>query len=182
MTSNEADDGSGAGDGRTRNDIQLGAYDYHFGLRAERAGTGTGRIYTAVYTATDGSGNSTTEAAFVLVPHDQNGVIDPVEIVLEETGIGTRVSWAAVPGAMFYDVIRGDLNNIVDTGLLINLGAVVCIESNSINESTYRQEDTDLPNPGQAFFYLVEFDDGISSSYGTESAQKPRAPGPGDCQ
>jgi hypothetical protein len=113
---------------------------------------------------------------------NQNGVIDPVEIVLEDSADGTLVSWAPVPGARWYDVIRGDLDTIVETGVVINLGTVVCIEANSTNESTHRQEDPDLPNPGQAFFYLVEFDDGISSSYGTESANKPRAPGPGDCQ
>ena len=101
-------------------------------------------------------------------------MIESLDIALEKTGIGTRVAWAPVPDAMFYDVIRGDLNNIVDAGVVINLGAVVCV--------THRHEDSDLPSPGQTFFYLVEFDDGISNSYGTDSAQKPRAPGPGACQ
>ena len=35
---------------------------------------------------------------------------------------------------------------------------------------------------GQAFFYLVQYHDGIDSTYGTESAAKPREPGPGDCE
>ena len=36
MTSNEADDGTGAGDGKTLNDIQFGVDDYHFGLQTNR--------------------------------------------------------------------------------------------------------------------------------------------------
>ncbi|MCH7779778.1 MAG: right-handed parallel beta-helix repeat-containing protein [Acidobacteria bacterium] len=182
LTSNEADDALGRGDGKTFGDIQPGADDFHFSLRAERAGTGSGRIYTAVYTATDGSGNVASQAGFVVVPHDQGGVIDPVAIVLERSASGTVVSWAVVPDAESYDVIRGELNNVMETSVVISLGTVLCIEANSTDESTLGWEDGELPEPGQSFFYLVEYDDGISSSYGTEGADKPRAPGPGDCQ
>ncbi len=182
LTSNQADDALGVGDGSTTGDIQPGADDFHFSLRAERAGTGSGRIYTAIYTATDGSGNATAEAGFAVVPHDQGGVVDPVSIALERSTSGTVVSWAVVPDAESYDVIRGELNNVVETNVVINLGNVVCIEANSVNTHTLGWEDGELPEPGQAFFYVVEFYDGISSTYGTESAGKPRAPGPGDCQ
>ena len=109
-------------------------------------------------------------------------MIDPVEITLEQSASGTVVSWAVVPDAESYDVIRGELNNVVETDVVINLGTVVCIEANSVDESTLGWEDGDVPNPGEAFFYVVEYDDGISSTYGTESAGKPRAPGSGDCQ
>ena len=40
-------------------------------LRAERSGTGTGRIYTLTYSATDCSGNSSTAEVTVTVPHNQ---------------------------------------------------------------------------------------------------------------
>jgi len=182
LSSNEADDALGKGDGRTTSDIQPGADDFHFSLRAERAGTGSGRIYTAVYAATDGSGNAASEAGFVVVPHDQGGVVDPVTIVLEQSASGTVVRWPAVSGAESYDVIRGELNNVVETSVVINLGTVVCIEANSTDEITLGWEDDELPGPGRAFFYVVEYYDGISSTYGTESAGKPRAPGLGDCQ
>jgi hypothetical protein len=82
-----------------------------------------------------------------------------------------------VPDAESYDVIRGTLNGIAETDVVINLGSVVCIEVSSTDESTLGQEDDELPEPGQAFFYLVEYYDGSSSTYGTESAGKPRAPG-----
>ena len=65
VTSNELDDGSD--DGNTVNDIVIVDQDA-FQLRAERCGVGSGRIYTITYTATDASGNLTTESATVTVP------------------------------------------------------------------------------------------------------------------
>lgn len=75
VTSNEADDAVGDGDGNTVNDIQdaaIGTEDYSFSLRAERAGSGNGRVYTITYTATDVCGNSASASATVTVPHDQD--------------------------------------------------------------------------------------------------------------
>ncbi len=70
ITSNEPDDDKGHGDGKTVNDIQSADYgtaDYQFLLRAERAGTGTGRIYTITYDV----GIFGTLSAEVIVPHNQ---------------------------------------------------------------------------------------------------------------
>ncbi|MFC1539409.1 right-handed parallel beta-helix repeat-containing protein [Candidatus Latescibacterota bacterium] len=87
ITSSEPDDGTGDGD--TADDIQgaeFNTFDTEFQLRAERsgnyedAGTGIapkgatdkeGRTYTIVYSATDASGNSTSETLYVYVAHDQ---------------------------------------------------------------------------------------------------------------
>lgn len=69
-TSDEPD--NGLGDGDTVGDIQdaaLGSADVSVRLRAERAGTGDGRVYTLGYTATDGSGNTADADAAVSVPH-----------------------------------------------------------------------------------------------------------------
>lgn len=64
-TSSEPDDGRG--DGNTTGDIvQLDAYT--FLLRAERAGGGSGRVYTLTYRATDATGNSSLASVQVLVP------------------------------------------------------------------------------------------------------------------
>ncbi|WP_409342385.1 OmpL47-type beta-barrel domain-containing protein [Paenibacillus sp. MBLB4367] len=74
ITSNEPDNGSGDGD--QPNDIQgaeFGTFDTGFMLRAERAGNGTGRMYTITYTVTDNAGNMTNASATVWVPHDQSG-------------------------------------------------------------------------------------------------------------
>ena len=40
-------------------------------LRAERSGTGEGRIYTITITATDESGNSSQAQVNIIVPHDK---------------------------------------------------------------------------------------------------------------
>ncbi|MBL7189880.1 MAG: thrombospondin type 3 repeat-containing protein [Phycisphaerae bacterium] len=57
------------GDGNTLDDIQI--VDGRIFLRAERGGTGTGRVYTITYKAVDYSGNETEKSATVTVPHDQ---------------------------------------------------------------------------------------------------------------
>jgi hypothetical protein len=57
-------------DGKTLGDIQVDGSGNIY-LRAERSGTGDGRVYTITYTATDASGNSTTASATVTVPHNQ---------------------------------------------------------------------------------------------------------------
>ena len=84
VTSNEPDDAKesskkdegddAVGDGNTVNDMQgwrvtpTGASGQ---LRAERAGGGTGRIYTMLFRGTDLAGNATTASCAVTVPHDQ---------------------------------------------------------------------------------------------------------------
>lgn len=68
VTSNEAD--NGADDGNTINDIQGAGSgeDYLFQLRAERSGSGTGRIYTVTYRITNPGGCYTEASATVTVP------------------------------------------------------------------------------------------------------------------
>jgi predicted extracellular nuclease len=65
VESNEPDNGED--DGNTVNDIVI-VDDYHFNLRAERSGVGTGRIYTITYMVTDACGNSATATVTVTVP------------------------------------------------------------------------------------------------------------------
>ena len=70
VTSDEPEDGKGNGDGSTRNDMVI--VDGHtVDLRAEREGTGNGRVYTITYEVSDASGNTTTATCQVAVPHDQ---------------------------------------------------------------------------------------------------------------
>jgi len=58
------------GDGHTVDDIQV-SDDGRVFLRAERSGSGDGRVYMLTYQATDSSGNSSTATATVTVPHNQ---------------------------------------------------------------------------------------------------------------
>ena len=83
ITSNEAADAKGGGDGHTLADIQFaqfGVYDDAFQLCAERSGGSTGRIYTVTYQATDCSGWISTVQSLVTVPHDQGGVEEALAV------------------------------------------------------------------------------------------------------
>jgi len=68
ITSNEPD--NGLGDGDKPDDIVI-LDEFTFDLRAERSGSGTGRIYTITYEVTDACGNSSTQYAMVTVPHSK---------------------------------------------------------------------------------------------------------------
>jgi hypothetical protein len=66
LTNSEPDSGDG--------DIQgfaIGSPSISGQLRADRLGTGTGRVYTFTYTGTDRAGNSASCTTTVSVPHDQ---------------------------------------------------------------------------------------------------------------
>ncbi len=72
ITSDEPDTGTGSGD--TPDDIQgfvIGTASTTGQLRAERSGTGTGRIYTLTYKGVDLAGNSAVCTTTVSVPHNQ---------------------------------------------------------------------------------------------------------------
>lgn len=74
VSSSEPDDG--LGDGDTPGDIAgaaVGTDDRSFELRAERRGSGPGRVYTVIYQATDASGNTTLATATVRVPRSAAG-------------------------------------------------------------------------------------------------------------
>jgi hypothetical protein len=179
VVSSEAD--NGADDGDTINDIaqvEPGTADFHFALRAERAGSGPGRIYTASYEARDSAGNRRVADAHTVVPHDR-GTVDSLDIRLDQTAAGTSVSWTATPAALSYDVVRGRLAAIRETSVVVDLGPVTCIARNA-QGSSIPDRDPEMPAPGELFFYLVEYDDGTSTSYG-KATTKPRAPGPGTC-
>jgi len=71
----EPDDAPGGGDGNTTGDIQgfdVGTSDIAGSLRAERAGTGPGRVYTLTYLGRDQAGDESTCTTTVTVPHDRS--------------------------------------------------------------------------------------------------------------
>ncbi|MBI3447894.1 MAG: HYR domain-containing protein [Acidobacteria bacterium] len=177
VSSSEPDNATGNGDGNTTNDIQNaapGTLDLSFDFRAERAGTGQGRLYTAGYTCVDIHGNPATSARSAFVPHDQSGVEDPMSIEMNLVGADPVLSWNAVGGAEYYSVIRGNVAQLSEQTNFLNLGAVDCLEPRTLQTSRL---DTDTPAPGKVFFYLVAYHHGLDSTYGTPSASKPRVPG-----
>ncbi len=73
VTSDEVEDANGNGDGRTCEDMSLITGKSFVQLRAEREGTGDGRVYTIHYAITNDAGVSTQSTCRVVVPHDQSG-------------------------------------------------------------------------------------------------------------
>jgi uncharacterized repeat protein (TIGR01451 family) len=64
---------NGLGDGDTSPDAFPGPSSGQALIRAERSGTGDGRVYALHVTVTDGLGGECTGTATVSVPHDQSG-------------------------------------------------------------------------------------------------------------
>lgn len=62
---------NGLGDGDTSPDAMAGPAGNSVRLRAERSGTGDGRVYVVSYTASDGNGGTCSGTVRVAVPHDQ---------------------------------------------------------------------------------------------------------------
>jgi hypothetical protein len=117
------------------------------------------------------------------VPHEEGGVSDPISVAAEEVAAGTLLTWAIVPEALSYRVVRGNTANLRDAGESIDLGPVACIRPDSAEATSLGYEDAEAPPLGQAFFYLVAYEDQWGTSgYGTASAAKPRTAGPGDCR
>ena len=71
LTATSSEPENGAGDGNTGPDIVIAGGSV--AVRAERSGTGVGRVYTITATATDRAGNTTREVSVCVVPHDQRG-------------------------------------------------------------------------------------------------------------
>ncbi|HXI01549.1 MAG TPA: hypothetical protein VNI57_00080, partial [Candidatus Saccharimonadales bacterium] len=180
----EPDDAPGGSDGSTVDDVQgadYGTEDYDFELRAERSGSGGGRVYAITYVVTSASGLSVEATAFVTVPHDMGGVVDPVSLSIEETPSGSLLSWSEVPGANSYSIIRGDLGSLAELPDAIDLGAVSCVVSRTKELTTAGAEDAEIPESGHGWFYLGEYRDPHASSYGSPFAPEPRSPAGGAC-
>jgi len=78
ITQDEPVNANGNGDGNTSPDATIGAAGA-FQVRAERAGTGDGRVYTIAFNGSDGQGGSCAGTLFVGVPHDQGGSSTPID-------------------------------------------------------------------------------------------------------
>lgn len=70
---------NGLGDGDTSPDAFAASASNQVWLRAERSGTGDGRVYRIAFQVTDGLGGQCTGVARVGVPHDQGAHSTPID-------------------------------------------------------------------------------------------------------
>ncbi|MFK5892147.1 MAG: T9SS type A sorting domain-containing protein [Pseudomonadota bacterium] len=73
VTSDEAEDANGGGDGNTTDDMVIASDCKSVDLRKERKGNGNGRVYTIHMEIEDGNGNTGTATYQVHVPKSKNG-------------------------------------------------------------------------------------------------------------
>ena len=101
VTSNEPVEGTG--DGNTSPDWIV-IDNRHVSLRAERSGTGNGRIYTLTITCTDPYGNVATNSTTVTVPHDMGHSIttDAASITEMENTEALRLKVFPNPGKAYF--------------------------------------------------------------------------------
>jgi hypothetical protein len=183
VTSSEADDASGTSDGATTGDIQgadVGTADPTILLRAERNGTGPGRVYEINYRAIDRAGNTAPGFAVVTVPHDQGQGPEPLLMKLQPIAAGAtpqRIDWPAITGATGYDVLRGTLSQVhLQNGVTLLGDVTLLVRSTSL---TTLSEPSNAPVPpvGQGYFYLIQQrTDRGGVGWGSEPAPWPRQP------
>jgi len=172
IESTEPDDAEGDADAATWDDVQeanLQATDFVFALRAERDSNGPGRAYTVTYRAVDSQGNYADRPLTVIVPHDVGGVSDPVTLRVEMNEQGAIVKWDAVLGARWYNVVGGDLAWLRHLPGAPEFEAE-CLAAHVTGLDTSGSEVNFGPEVGQAYFFLVEYDDGAASGYGSANA------------
>lgn len=74
VSSDEEEDATGNGDGKTKVDILIAPDCKSVNLRKERSGNGNGRVYTICMAVDDGNGNSGTTSCQVHVPHNSDDI------------------------------------------------------------------------------------------------------------
>jgi hypothetical protein len=108
------------------------------------------------------------------------GQVDGVRL---DGAAATRLEWEPVGGAAgaVYDVARGDLASLAGGAEGVDLGPLVCVEDDSVDRSTAGDEDTETPEPGEGFFYLVRFQLGFSTGEWGRGSEEGVRNGSGGC-
>jgi hypothetical protein len=181
--SNEPDDAPGDGDGSTTGDVSgaaVGTADPEVDLRAERTGTGSGRVYTLRYESADASGNVGSGVVEVQVPRDVDPGTEPMALRLEHGGTGGRawIYWSPVDVAMGYDLITGDMSLVAQKPNALSLGQVTVLASGTQATDLLEGSGSAAPGLGKVAFYVMQYHvaDGSGSGYGSVSAALPREP------
>ena len=104
--------------------------DHNILLRAERTGSGNGRIYTILITAKDAAGNISTQTVTVLVPHDHSDVTTTSTMMkgdkVMEVQEGLHVKTLPNPSTTEFTLITSSNSNAtIQLRVMDNLNRVV---------------------------------------------------------
>ncbi|HEY9114577.1 MAG TPA: choice-of-anchor D domain-containing protein [Bacteroidales bacterium] len=177
VSSDEAEDAPGNGDGKTVNDIVINSDCNSVDLRKERSGNGNGRVYTIYLAVDDGNGNTGTASCQVHVPHNNGGTaVD--DGMAYEVACGEKSSLISVVGS---DVelknypnpfkgtttIQFTLENTSNTKLTVynSLGVEVARLFNGTAEGkqVYQLEFNSIDLPSGIYFYHLQTSDGVNT-------------------
>ncbi len=126
VTSNEPINGTGDGD--TGPDWEI-VTNHLVKLRAERAGNGTGRIYTITIKANDGCNNTSTKTLTVVVNHSNAVTARPNEILVGETEVvsGLTINVQPNPSTQNFGLFvnSADANTAIHLRIYNSAGQVV---------------------------------------------------------
>ncbi len=109
-----------------------------------------------------------------------------IELTLGQASGATTLRFRFdLPGAAYFQVIRGETTSLGSSGELTQLGTVSCIAASGSPFDVYNGQltDTENPLPGTAWFYLVRGarDPGVHGSYDGPGAVREESP-PGGCE
>jgi hypothetical protein len=79
------------------------------------------------------------------------------------------------PLADSYDFVRGEVADLRETSVGVELTSLTCIENDSADPDTSGSEDAETPSPGSAFYYLARFNAAPGAgSYGGSTQNRDR--------
>jgi probable HAF family extracellular repeat protein len=78
--------------------------------------------------------------------------LDSPQLLLDADGPVAQLQWAPVTNATGYDVVRGELGLLLESGGDFTAATDICLANNTAATSF---DDSELPGPGQGYWYLV---------------------------
>jgi len=107
------------------------------------------------------------------------GVPRSVTVKLSHGASGTRLSYFPYAGYA-YDLIRGRLSELAESGSVIDIGSVDCIASDDATGDVLDETPPSSPGPEEAYFYLIR-EATTPTPHGFSSSGKERVPSVGGC-
>jgi hypothetical protein len=158
VTSDEPQSGTGNGDAAP--DWLLS--DGQLKLRAERAGSGDGRVYTIKITCTDQNGNSSFKTTTVTVPHDMSAIVNRNMVILKEDNPDGNTMVQVFPNPsrdnFTVNIRTGNAAEKISVRLFDAAGRVVEMKNNISGSRVLR-----IGNNLKAGIYIAEIRQGKSS-------------------
>ncbi len=147
---------NGTGDGDTAPDWVI-LDNHHLQLRAERSGSGNGRVYTITITSIDAAGNSSSQKTKVVVPHNMNGTNSKSYVTVNENYPEQLLDFKVIPNpsSQYFNIQVTSVSNEKIELNLFDISGRLISTLNAVNNQTLRFGDKLRPG-----VYMVEIRQG----------------------